>query len=683
MSLLPRIVLCCSVCLFALGLKGQTDSLRERQLQAVEVKGLRTRSFLKDPVQGVTEVDLQLLDDMPHILGNADPMHYAQLLPGVQTNSEYDAGLHIQGCDNQHNFVSVEGVPLFNVQHALGFFSIFNATHFQRLRLSKTAPSAADANRLGGMVDMVQREVQDSAVGGDLSVGPMSSQGTLRLPIGSRHQLTLSARAAYLNLLYGRWLKFEEDEVAYGFDDYNLTWQWWPDARNRVWIDAYYGGDLIKNSNGDFAYDTQMKWKNLMMALHWNHETAKAKLEQTLYYTHYDNRFGLDEDRLHVELTSDITSVGYQGRLTIGRLTAGLHTQWYNILPQSPRANGLFSVESPSVSRQYATESSAFADYRVGLTNRLTLQAGLRASLYHHQRPFWSLDPSASLRYDAGQAGAFMLHADIRHQYLFRSGVSDIGLPTEFWFASGSRHRPQYAYGLSASHEVYLFDKMLRIETSLYYKWLRHQVEYSGNVNDFLYEQYDLDRILLEGKGRNYGLNVLIEKRKGRVTGWLSYAWGRASRCFDQKTQGGGSLDDDGRHGRWYPASHERIHELNAVATYKLNRRWSFGGMAVLASGTPFTAPRQFYLINNNIISEFSEHNAHRLRPYFRLDLSANYEFKSTGARHSGVNFSLYNVTMANNDLFYRLKIYQGKFAYKPYRFVMPILPSVNYYYRF
>ena len=106
-----------------------TDTLNHYGLQDVEIRGKRLRSQLRE-IEGASIINMSLMDDMPHILGNADPMHYAQLLPGVQTNSEYDAGLHIQGCDNSHNFVSLGGAPIYNAAHLLGFFSIFNAGLF-------------------------------------------------------------------------------------------------------------------------------------------------------------------------------------------------------------------------------------------------------------------------------------------------------------------------------------------------------------------------------------------------------------------------------------------------------------------------------------------------------------------------------------------------------------------------
>ena len=119
-----------------------TDTLNHYGLQAVEIRGKRLRSQLRE-IEGTSIISMSLMDEMPHILGNADPLHYAQLLPGVQTNSEYDAGLHIQGCDNSHNYVSLGGAPVYNAAHLLGFFSIFNAGHFTEMSLQKSAVSAS------------------------------------------------------------------------------------------------------------------------------------------------------------------------------------------------------------------------------------------------------------------------------------------------------------------------------------------------------------------------------------------------------------------------------------------------------------------------------------------------------------------------------------------------------------
>lgn len=668
-----RLVLALLSCLLTTSVLAQDSLLRGDTIREVNVRGHRLKTFLLDAPNGISRIDLRMMDDMPRILGNADPMHYAQLLPGVQTNSEYDAGLHVQGCDNAHNIISINGVPLYNVSHMLGFFSIFNTPHYATMQLARSAASASMENRLGAHVDMQIADTLRQKVSGDLSIGPISSQGTLRLPVSLHSQLILSARQAYLNLLYGQWMKIEEETMRYNFGDYNLTWLWQPNERHTIYLDFYHGNDRAKYTDDDYLLDTSLKWGNTMAALHMNSRLGHdSQLRQTLYYTYSYNKFNLDMSSLQVDVPSSISDIGYSAHLQKGQLNAGIQVAGHTIQPQAPTVNGLFSIRNAEQPRQHSLESSVYADYTLQ-TGPVTTTTGLRTVFYQNgDYRRMAFDPVASITYQLNPISQLILRSSLKHQFLHRSGFSDMGLPTEFWFSSSHEFPAQYAWNISLGLDTWIKNRMYHLTLETYYKRLYHQQEYSGNVFDVLYSSYDLQSMLLHGQGYNYGINVLIEKRKGHLTGWLSYSWGRAMRHFSDRGYQG-----------WYPANHERPHELNAVATYRLNKHWSFGGTCVYASGTPFTAPRKFYLLNDNLLTVFGEHNEQRLRHYFRVDLSINYDFNQRQGRRSGINLSIYNISMHGNDIYYRLKIYKDRFAAKPYRFMLTVMPSINYYYQF
>ncbi len=645
-------------------------------LRNVNVQGRRVRSYV-GKVDGADVVDMKLMEFMPQILGNADPIHYAQLLPGVQTNSEYDAGLHIQGCESSHNQVSINGVPLYNVAHMLGFFSVFNATHFSDMTMRKSLVSPTTPNRLGGMVDMHTADSLVKTVGGDVSVGPMSSQGTLRLPLGRRMSLTVSAREAYLNLLYGRCLKNDDDQMSYSFGDYNLSLLFCPDESNSLCFEAYFGHDNVGLNDGDYLFDARLRWGNFMSAIHWKHLFPKGgSLLQSAYFTGYRSRFNLDQNSVNVSVVSDIYDLGYKAVLSVGGLETGAEVARHSIQPQEPHVVGTQNDNNETVNRQTSVEASLFASWRIGLSEeRLALECGVRTSLYAYGRScYFSADPGATLNWQLSPLTTLSFNAGIKHQYLSQTGFSNMGLPTEFWFSSGDTQRPQYSYNASVSMETFSKEKVWRVSCELYYKRLFNQVEYSGNVFDFIYSSYSFENALLCGNGYNYGLNLMVEKRKGRVTGWLSYAFGRALRRYP-----GTELPDR------YHAIHERPHELNAVATVKLGRRWNIGATFVAASGNPYTKVERFYLISDHVVADYGEHNAERLPMYMRLDLSVNYDFRSKKGRRSGLNFSLYNVTAHENVLLYRVKVTRDEraMAYNPMSFVAPLLPSISYYYSF
>lgn len=655
-----------------------SDTLNHYQLQDVEVKGKRLRSHLK-ALDDASIVDMSLMDYMPRILGNADPIHYAQLLPGVQTNSEYDAGLHVQGCDNSHNYVSLDGVPIYNATHLLGFFSIFNASHFSEMSLTKSSTSASFPNRLGGSVDMLtptwicgEDSLQANGKHGEIAVGPMSSQGTVKLPIGKRSMLMVSARAAYLNLLYSKWLEMDGDHVNYDFADYNATYITQLDDANVIKAEAYWGYDNLKIGQADQGMQTKIKWDNTMAALHWYSRHSKWQTEQSVYFTRYANRVRLNETSIDVGVRSYIYDLGYKGRLKFGRWDCGTDVIRHELMPQDITTGGTINANVAPTKKQRTVEASAYMKYLQPLSQRLTLETGLRFTYYYNKDRFASLDPNIKLRWDASQASQFSLNLGIHHQYLYQTGFSSMGLPTEFWLSSSNEFRPQYAYNASLQGNFWLKDREYRLTTELYFKKLEHHVENSGNIFDILYSSYSLEGALMKGKGYNYGANIMLEKRRGKLTGWVSYSFGRAKRRFDGD-----------RYSGWYSASHERIHELNAVATYKIGKRIELGATYVLASGVPFTRIKYAYMVSNNIVSEYGPYNGDRIKPYMRLDLSMNYDFKNSGDKRSGINFSLYNATMYNNILSYRIKVYKGQVRYATFSFLMPILPSISYYYKF
>lgn len=663
-----------------------TDTLNHYGLQAVEIRGKRLRSQLRE-IEGTSIISMSLMDEMPHILGNADPLHYAQLLPGVQTNSEYDAGLHFQGCDNSHNYVSLGGAPVYNAAHLLGFFSIFNAGHFTEMSLQKSPVSASFPNRLGGRVDMLtptwlaaEDSLSVGAVHGELSVGPMSSQGTLRLPIGKRSLLLLSARAAYLNLLYSKWLEVDGDEVKYDFSDYNLSYITQLDDANVLKIEGYWGYDKMKIGQASHGLQGKLKWSNTMAALHWYSRSKHGEnegrkdwlMEQMVYYSRYANRLNLNEYSFQVGMRSFIFDLGYKGNFSCGRWRMGAEVVRHQLLPQDIGISGNLANYQTDTQHQQSMEASAYLQYCQPLGENLLMELGARVSGYHCQKSFYRVMPHLKFNYDLSQSAKLNLNLGIRNQYLFQTGFSSAGLPTEFWFAADQNHRPQYAYHAALQGEFWFAEKEYRLSVETYYKWLMNQIENNSNMFDILFSSYSFDGSLLHGKGYNYGLNLLLEKRRGKLTGWLSGSFGRAMRKFDGEQYQG-----------WYPAGHERIYELNAVATYRINRRVSLGTTYVLASGTPYTKVNYAYLMSGNLVTEYGPHNGGRVKPYRRLDLSVSYDFAAKGSVRSGINISLYNVTMHGNDLFYRIKVYDNHVRYNGFKFLMPIMPSINYFCKF
>lgn len=666
-----------ALCLLPTSVSLAQDDVERRQsvlLDSVVISARRHTNALKQNTPGSYDWNMQQLDLLPKVFGNADPIHYAQMLPGIQTNSEYRCGINIDGCDNAHNAVTISGVPVYNVGHLLGFFSIFNGSHFKKMNIKRAATNGAYPNRIGGTLDMTPFLNVADSLEGEYSVGLISSQGTMRTPLGRNTSATISIRGSYLNLLYGRWLKADNTQIYYQFGDANVSVIHKFSEQDRLLIDFYTGIDNAKFNEANYLAKIKAKWGNTTGAIHWLHEGQKWRSHHSIYVSSYHNHFRLQMEEAEGRMPSYITDFGLKTSYKWRQLSFGGDVVAHFIRPQTIYADNFYSDITSVPDRQNAMETSVYADWKQPLAASLSLNAGIRLTLWHIDRHnFKSADPSLTLQYDNNKGLKMSVSWFMRHQYLFQTGFSDAGLPTEFWMSADRNNKPQYCSGVTAGASIYFGKRMWQLSADIFYRRMYNQIEYSGSMLDCLNASYDLNNYLLHGKGRNVGCNIMLQKCAGAITGWCSYTFTRARRTFNEEG-----------HNNTYPANHERPHELNAVMAWSTGKHLTIGATFVFASGTPFTAPVSASILNGNIIATYGKHNANRLGAYGRLDISVNYKWKPKHAKERGINLSIYNATSRRNDLFYRIDIMKdGAFAVRPVSFMLDVLPSVSYYCKF
>ena len=194
----------------------------------------------------------------------------------------------------------------------------------------------------------------------------MSSQATVSLPAGRSSWLTLSARAAYFNLLYSRWLEVDGEELGYFFHDYNLTYTYAPDSRNRLWAEVYYGGDDASYGDGGYGMDTSLGWANFMAALHWDHSSGATGIGQCVYYTRYGSRLGLSQPSVGLSLESRIATAGYKAEARFGQASAGIDAAWHDVSPPGAARRRGNSREGGGPGRQLAAEVACGAGGTAG-----------------------------------------------------------------------------------------------------------------------------------------------------------------------------------------------------------------------------------------------------------------------------------------------------------------------------
>ena len=127
-----------------------------------------------------------------------------------------------------------------------------------------------------------------------------------------------------------------------------------------------------------------------------------------------------------------------------------------------------------------------------------------------------------------------------------------------------------------------------------------------------------IEQVILNGRARAYGLELLLKKNLGRLNGWLAYTWSKS----EQQTPGRNATETGINNGKWYRTAFDKTHDFSAVAQYKLNERWTFNSNFVMQTGQPVNYPNAQYVYNGLTIASFGERNSFRLPTYHRLDIS-------------------------------------------------------------
>jgi len=649
------------------------------QMQDTLGRSVLTERLVKPMVlnqKGISgSVNTEKITAVPSFLGNADPIRFVRLLPSVQMNSETEGGIYMQGSDHSHTLVSQSGVPIYGVTHLLGLFSVFNTPHYKGMQYSTTSRQEP---RMGGMVDMELADTVARRWGGDFSLGLLSAQGTLDIPMGAS-SLKLSARRTYINLLYGNALQYEGYPIRYGFTDANLTWVWRPGKRDRIWAD-FFGCHDRGHVSGATIQRMEAGWYNALGALHWNHYFPDATLKQTVYATTYGLNSEVEAFQIQGWMPSFIRDYGYRNTLRWKDWEFGAHYSYYDIQPQNPRSEGYThdSGLDGSVPRQQAMETVLSAQYSRILGYWLQLKAGLGLNWYlsPSRKHYWGVTPEAELLADFQDYGKLTLRYGLKRQNLFQLGITNTGLPVEFWLAAGDLQAPQWSHNFSLAYNADFLDRAWSVSAELYYKLLYNQLDYVGNIFDILNGHYSLEDSVLRGKGRAYGFNFMLQRNKGPLTGWISYAYAPSRRRFEAMD----SFRDDSE----YSSSHERLHELDVVATYDFGK-WDVGGSFVVSSGLPYTRPKAFYVVGSRVICEYGEYHGERLPTYVRLDLSANWYIRKTARGKTGFNFSVYNALGIKNTVSYGIHMNRDHTAYRfgPFDMMLSILPSIAFFHSF
>jgi hypothetical protein len=504
-------------------------------------------------------------------------------------------------------------------------------------------------NRIGGLVNVETHHLQPQRFSLQGNIGIVNSDATLTIPCGKKSALWLSGRASYINLLYSKWLQVDGIGLGYNFWDTNLTYAIHPTEKDEIVLTGFFSRDNI--SVADSAnFGVGVHWYNAVGSAYWNRRLKAGNWRTSISYSGFDNRISVDASAADVETKAGWASLDIKNRLSKSlrddlMLNASADYTHYFYLPLQFTSQGSIGIlEIPKAKpMQYGEEASLGADLRHTVNHYFAYHAGLHASIYHNDQTYFGIDPRITFQFTPAENHEITLHGGCYTQYFHKAGLTGGGLPTDFFLLADSTLKPERAIGTSLRYSASFLNKRWTIQAEGYFKQIYGVVESLGNIIQLINQGFDYEKYLITGDGRNYGMNLMLQKNSGILTGYVSYSLGWARRKLPAL---------DGRNDYIYAASHERRHDLNIVLNARFAKRWTVGGQFVLASGLPYTKAEEAYMLNGNMICRYSTFNGAHMPLYNRLDLSCSCDIIKTPEHELGINLSLYNVYCYKNAQF-------------------------------
>ncbi len=694
------------------------------ELQEVTVTAAHKQFGAEAAQMSAVSVPVTQIKLMPAFLGETDVIKTLQLLPGVQGGTEGSAGMYVRGGGPDENLLLLDGVPVYNINHALGFFSVFDADAIKNVTLYKGSFPAHFGGRLSSVVDVRLNDGNMYKFKGKASIGLISSKFHLEGPLWKGHtSFSISGRRTYYDILLQPILAslsatnadLKRLNAGYYFWDVNAKISHKFSDKDKLFATFYMGDDVVYaniktrdyNSN-DFSAEERlnlrMQWGNIVAALRWNHiVNSQLFLNTSVNYTQYRYNTKVGMEAIYKNKVSNENqqfSVGYNsgihdvtGKAELDYTPSPNHnlrfgtTYTFHIYRpgvQSLMTKMVMDETTEKIDTTFgdlpinAHETALYAEDEMTLGQYVKMNAGLHYSTMTVDGKFYhSLQPRLSGRiklYDdlSVKAGyAYMT------QYIHLLSNNNVSLPSDLWVPIAKQIKPMKTHQVSLGIFYDLRD-WVSFSVEGYYKAMDNLLEYKDGAS-FLSSSSAWTEKVCQGKGWSYGVELLVQRSIGNTTGWIGYTWSRTMRQFDREGQ---MLNQ----GRPFPAKYDRIHDLSITVSHRFASWLDVSASWVFSTGNCATLATQQYMqadVFGDIYTSLDyieERNNFRFENYHRLDLAANFHYD--GKRVPQINhtwsISVYNVYNQKNPFLMYPGYNNGQQVLQKLT-LFPVMPTVTY----
>jgi hypothetical protein len=632
-----------------------------KQLETVVISSKKQDENIKTAQMGVEKIDIKEISKVPVLFGEKDVLKTIQLLPGVKSAGEGQSGFFVRGGAVDQNLILLDEAPVYNANHLLGFFSTFNSDAIKDATLIKGNTPPQYGGRLSSVLDIKMNEGNNQNLGVSGGIGLISSKLNVEGPIEKdKSSFLLTGRRTYADMF----LKLSPDSTVSGnklyFYDLNAKVNYKLSSKDRLFLSGYFGRDKL-----GFGDQFGIDWGNKTGTARWNHVWNDKTFSNTsLIYSNYDYQIKITQGGTNFKINSEIEDWNLKQEFQYfpnpeNAWRFGVNVIHHSIIPGNV-SNESTDGSGPTIddlSKRYSLESAIYAGNTQKIGDKWELNYGLRGSMFNvlGGSNYYDIDASGkildTLSYAKGDivktylnleprfSAAYTLTPSVSLKAAYARNTQSMHLltnsttssPTDRWISNSNIIKPEIADQISLGYFQNFNENKYEFAVETYYKAMQNQVDYRDGAT--LRANDAVETELLLGKGRAYGVEFLLKKKTGKLTGWIAYTLAKTERQIDGINNG-----------NWYNARQDRTHDIALVGIYQVNQKWTLSGTWVYQTGNAATFPSGKYMIDNQVFYSYTERNGYRMPATHRLDFSATMQLKKRKRWESELAFSLYNV---------------------------------------
>jgi hypothetical protein len=670
------------------------------ELQEVVVSLKSADMNIKSTRIGAVDLDVKQTRVVPVVFGEQDLLKTLQLKPGVKAAGEGSSGFYVRGGSSDQNLILLDEAPVYNASHLLGFFSVFNSDAIKNVELLKGSMPAIYGGRISSVLDLKMNEGNSKNYTLSGGIGLISSRLTVEGPIiKDSASFIISGRRTYADLFTKSLGDEQMKKIGLYFYDLNAKTNFIINQNNRLFLSGYFGRDVF-NFNNRFGFE----WGNATATLRWNHLISnKLFMNTSFIFSDYRYVIGMEMGSSRLDIKSGIMDFNLKEDMQYflnpnNSLKFGFNTIHHTFYPGEMSFGDTLSTNRLVIEKRFAIENGVYLLNEMKAADKLKINYGLRISSFSLLGPgnyyvfdangqvtdtskynqgdrvktYLDWEPRISLNYMLNPTSSIKTSFTRSYQYLHLLSKTTSSSPSDLWIPSSNIVKPQHADQYSLGFFKNLNNNIYCFSSEVYYKNMYDLVDYKNGADLSLNELVESQ--LVFGKGRAYGIEFSVEKKEGKLTGWISYTLSRTERKFEAINNGS-----------WFPAKQDRTHDFNIVGMFKLNDRLTLSASWIFYTGDAVTFPSGKYKIENYTVNYFSERNGERMPDYHRLDLGMTYTAKKTARYESSWSFSIYNAYARQNaySISFR-EVENNPMMTEAVRLsLFSIVPSVTYNFKF